>query len=128
MVASKTKLFNEGLQESANLFKTLAHPARLQILQFLAQTRTCLSGDISDKFPLTRTTLNQHMNELKDAGLIIGHEEEAKVVYCLDCSKIEEMRNVLEGFLKEIELPQDFCCEYKPKNNQLTRNESFKRI
>lgn len=115
MVVSKTNLFNEGLQERANIFKTLAHPARLQILQFLAQTQTCLSGDISDKFPLTRTTLNQHMNELKDAGLIVGHEEEAKTVYCLDCSKIEEMRNVLDGFLKEIELPQDFCCEYKSK-------------
>jgi hypothetical protein len=55
------------------------------------------------------------MQELKDAGLIIGHEEETKIVYCLDCSKIEEMRNVLEVFLKEIELPHDFCCEFKQK-------------
>ncbi len=33
MVFSKTQLFNEELQERANLFKVLAHPARLQILQ-----------------------------------------------------------------------------------------------
>jgi ArsR family transcriptional regulator, arsenate/arsenite/antimonite-responsive transcriptional repressor len=111
MVASKTELFEEKLQKRANLFKALAHPARLQILQFLAQSGTCLSGDISEMFPLTRTTLNQHMNELKNAGLIRGHVKGAKTVYCLDCSKVEEMKNILEAFLTEIKLPQDFCCK-----------------
>jgi ArsR family transcriptional regulator, arsenate/arsenite/antimonite-responsive transcriptional repressor len=112
MAVSKTNLFDEELQKKANIFKALAHPARIQILQYLIQTRTCLSGDISDIFPLTRTTLNQHMKELKDAGLIVGHEKGAKTLYCLDCSKVEEVKNILGGFLKEIELPQDFCCEY----------------
>jgi ArsR family transcriptional regulator, arsenate/arsenite/antimonite-responsive transcriptional repressor len=110
MVASKTNLFNEGLQKRTNLFRVLAHHARLQILKYLAQTKTCLCGDISDMFPLTRTTVNQHMNELKDTGLIIGHEKGAKTVYCLDCSKVEEKKNILEEFLNEIRLPQDFCC------------------
>ena len=110
MVASKTELFEELFQERANLFKVLAHPARLQILQFLAQTRTCLSGDISDMFPLTRTTINQHMKELKDAGLIYSRVKGSKVLYCLDCAKIEEAKNILNGFLNEIDLPVDFCC------------------
>ena len=54
MVASKTDLFNQELQERANLFKALAHPARLQIIKYLAETRICLSGDISDMFPISR--------------------------------------------------------------------------
>lgn len=112
MVVSKTNLFDEELQERANLFRVLAHPARLQILQYLAQTRTCLTGDISEMFPLTRTTINQHMNELKEAGLIVGHERGSKIVYCLNCSKIGELGNIMEGFLEEMKLPQDFCCEY----------------
>lgn len=111
MVIAKTDLFEEELQKRANLFKTLAHPARLQILQYLAQTRTCLSGDISDIFPLSRTTLNQHMHELKEAGLICCHLKGSKTVYCLDCDKIEEIKNILTGFLNEIDLPEDFCCE-----------------
>lgn len=111
MVVAKTLLFDSELQERANLFKALAHPARLQILKYLAQTRSCLSGDISEMFPLTRTTVNQHMNELKEAGLVQGHEKGAKTIYCLDCSKVEEMKNILEGFLNEISLPQDFCCK-----------------
>ena len=111
MGISKTNLFDDGLRKRANLFKALSHPARIQILQYLALTRTCLTGDISDMFPLKRTTVNQHMKELKDAGLIVGHEKGAKTVYCLDCSRVEEMQYILEGFLNEIKLPQDFSCK-----------------
>jgi ArsR family transcriptional regulator len=110
MSVSKTNLFDNELKKRANIFRALSHPARLQILQYLARTKTCLTGDISDMFPLKRTTVNQHMKQLKDAGLIIGHEKGTKTIYCLDCSRVEEMKNILEGFLNEIKLPQDFCC------------------
>jgi len=111
MVSAKSELFEETLQEQANLFKVLAHPARLQILLFLAQTRTCISGDISDELPLSRTTVNQHLKELKDAGLIKGHVEGVKMNYCLDTEKVKEMKNLLTTFLEEIQLSENFSCE-----------------
>ena len=110
MVASKTELFDEALQEKANLFKALAHPARLQILNFLAKSKNCISGDISDELPLSRTTVNQHLTELKEAGLIKGHVEGVKMKYCLDSEKVKEMKNLLTSFLDEIQLPEDFTC------------------
>ena len=111
MVTAKIKLFDETLQQQASYFKVLAHPARLQILQFLAETKTCISGDISEELPLSRTTVNQHLKELKDAGLIRGHVEGVKTNYCLDCDKVEEMKKVLSGFLDKIELPANFTCK-----------------
>ncbi len=111
MVVSKTELFNDVLQERANLFKALAHPARLQILQFLAETKNCISGDISDELPLSRTTVNQHLKELKDAGLIRGHVSGVRMNYCLDYDKVEEMKKTLTGFLDEIPLPENFLCK-----------------
>ena len=45
MVIAKTELFDEALQIRASLFKALAHPVRLQILQFINETKTCISGD-----------------------------------------------------------------------------------
>ena len=111
MVVSKTELFDEALQEKANLFKALAHPARLQILQFLAKSKNCISGDISDELPLSRTTVNQHLKELKEAGLIKGHIEGVKMKYCLDAHKVKEMETLLTSFLEEIQLPEDFSCE-----------------
>jgi len=111
MVVSKTDLFEELLQKRANLFKALAHPARLQILQFLSQTKTCISCDISEELPLSRTTVKQHLKELKNAGLIRGTVEGAKTNYCLDYVKVDEMKKILTGFLNEIEFPEGFCCK-----------------
>ena len=111
MVTAKHELFAEALQEQANLFKALSHPARLQILQFLAKSKNCISGDISEDLPLSRTTVNQHLTELKDAGLIKGHVEGVKMKYCLDSEKVKEMKNLLTSFLEEIQLPDNFTCQ-----------------
>jgi ArsR family transcriptional regulator, arsenate/arsenite/antimonite-responsive transcriptional repressor len=111
MVQSKTELFDKELAEMAVLFKALAHPARLRILQFLAETQTCITGDISDELPLGRTTVNQHLKELKDAGLIQGHIDGAKTKYCLEPEKLKEVKVLLTGFLEEIEPSGEFICE-----------------
>lgn len=110
MVTAKTDLFEARLQQKANLFKALSHPARLQILLYLAKTRKCITGDISENFPLTRATVNQHIRELKNAGLICAHMEGAKVVYCLDVENIAALEDALSRFVEEMRLPAGFCC------------------
>ncbi|MFA9389127.1 MAG: ArsR/SmtB family transcription factor [Prolixibacteraceae bacterium] len=98
MVQAKTELFSTDLIEQAAMFKALSHPARLQILQFLAETNSCITGDISDELPLSRTTVNQHLKELKDTGLIQGHVEGTKTNYCLNPGKIEYLNDSLQRF------------------------------
>lgn len=110
MVQSKTELFDKGLADKAELFKALAHPARLQILQFLSQTRSCITGDISDELPLGRTTVNQHLKELKNAGLIQGHIEGVKTKYCLDPKRIGEMKEMLVSFVADIQPGEGYVC------------------
>lgn len=109
MVQSKTALFDKELVKMAVLFKALAHPARLRILQFLAETPTCITGDISDEIPLGRTTVNQHLKELKDTGLIIGQIEGVKTQYCVAPEKLKLLKEVLLGFLEKIEQADSFC-------------------
>jgi len=111
MVQSKTELFDKELAEMAVLFKALAHPARLRILQFLAETQTCITGDISDELPLGRTTVNQHLKELKDNGLIIGQIEGVKTQYCIAPDKLKLLKEVLVGFLEKIEKADNFCVK-----------------
>lgn len=109
MVQSKTELFDKALTKKAELFKALSHPARLHILQFLAETKSCITGDISDELPLGRTTVNQHLKELKNAGLIQGHIEGAKTKYCLNPSKIKELKTTLGTFIEGIEIENYKC-------------------
>ncbi|MBN2635098.1 MAG: winged helix-turn-helix transcriptional regulator [Prolixibacteraceae bacterium] len=110
MVQSKTELFDKELQQSSEFFKALAHPARLQILKYLAETKTCITGDISEELPLSRTTVNQHLTELKKAGLIQGHVSGVKMNYCLNLEKIDEMKQSLLSFIDEIQI-ENFKCK-----------------
>jgi DNA-binding transcriptional ArsR family regulator len=59
----KIEAFSIELQELAKFAKAISHPARLAILKYLAETKTCISGDISDYIPLSRSTVSQHLNE-----------------------------------------------------------------
>ena len=99
---TKIELFSKELQTMSSIFKALGHPARLAILQYLAETKTCISGDISDQLPLSRTTISQHLKELKTAGLIQGEIEGIKTHYCLCNSKISEYKKMLDAFLSDI--------------------------
>lgn len=110
MGQAKTDLFDEQLTLNAKLFKALAHPARLQILKFLANTKSCISGDISDELPLKRTTVNQHIKELREVDLIQGHIEGVKTKYCLNVEKVEELSNVLSLFITELKV-NNYKCE-----------------
>jgi ArsR family transcriptional regulator, arsenate/arsenite/antimonite-responsive transcriptional repressor len=110
MATAKTDLFDSKLNSSAVLFKALAHPARLAILQYLAETKVCITGDISDELPLSRTTVNQHLKELKNAGLIQGHVDGVKVNYCLNPQRVKELVKIANCFFKEIDIDSDYEC------------------
>lgn len=110
MAFSKTELFTRDLQRFAGYYKALSHPARLAILKYLADTKTCITGDIADELPLSRTTVNQHLKELKDAGLITGTTEGAKTCYCLNSVKIRELKKVSEDFINELNISLNLDC------------------
>lgn len=100
---TKTELFNPDLQEIANLFKALGHPARLAILEYLAKAKSCISGDISYELPLSRSTINQHLEVLKSQQLIKGEISGTKVNYCLNTAKIMRIKPLFDDFIKKLE-------------------------
>ena len=99
---NKAEKFDDSLQELARFAKILSHPARLAILKYLAETKTCISGDISDYLPLGRTTVSQHLKELRDSGLIRGEIDGLKINYCLNSSEICRFNKIFESFFSEI--------------------------
>ncbi|MCD4681974.1 MAG: metalloregulator ArsR/SmtB family transcription factor [Bacteroidales bacterium] len=111
MPSAKVELFETDLQESAVFFKALGHPARLMILQFLAETNSCFTGDISSILPLGRTTVNQHLDELKKSGLVQGHISGIKTNYCLNPDKIDDLKSVMENIIGVINnFKNSNCC------------------
>jgi DNA-binding transcriptional ArsR family regulator len=105
MPGAKLELFEKDLQENALLFKALGHPARLAILNFLAETNTCFTGDISKELPLGRTTVNQHLDELKKSGLIQGHITGIKTNYCINPDVMKKLKAAMEKLINKMN-----CC------------------
>jgi len=111
MTIRKETGFDGTLIQQARLFKALAHPARLSILHYLSEINTCITGDISDELPLSRSTVNQHLKVLKDAGLIKGTVEGVKTNYCLNPKNIDGLRQTFTHFMDQINTNiLNSCC------------------
>jgi len=106
----KPEVFDSELQELAAFAKVISHPARLAILKYLAETKTCISGDISDSLPLSRTTVSQHLKELRDAGLIHGEIDGLKINYCLCGTCIEEKSALFDRFFGSVKCAGNVCA------------------
>src|ERR1700722_15824388 len=84
MGANKSDEFSVKDNRVAKYAKALSHPARVAIVKLLLSKQACICGDIVDELPLSQSTVSQHLKELKEAGLIKGDIEGAKVWYCID--------------------------------------------
>jgi ArsR family transcriptional regulator, arsenate/arsenite/antimonite-responsive transcriptional repressor len=106
---NKADKFDDSLQQLSSFSKVLSHPARLAILKYLAEARSCISGDISDYLPLSRTTVSQHLKELRNAGLIQGEIDGLKINYCLNPEVIGKYCTLFEKFFIEIKKSEIIC-------------------
>lgn len=112
MALSKSDEFNKRTNSLARLMKALSHPARITILERLAESGTCMCGEIVKVLPLAQSTVSQHLKELREAELIIGEIDGPKCCYCLNQSKVKELEKLLLSFLEGIQkgLISRKCC------------------
>lgn len=80
----KEEVLTEEQKTIARFAKAMGHPIRLYVLELLSKQNCCYSGDLTEVLPIAKSTLSQHLKELKDAGLIQGEIEAPKIKYCLN--------------------------------------------
>ncbi|MCK9205227.1 MAG: winged helix-turn-helix domain-containing protein [Bacteroidales bacterium] len=102
MITEK-KLYTESQQKIARYAKAFAHPARVFILDFLADNidKCCYSGDMAEEIPIARSTLSEHLKELKKAGLIQGEINPPYIKYCINKGNWEEAMDLFEDFFRK---------------------------
>jgi len=106
MGLSKKDSFDQLQNRIADLAKALGHPARVAILQFLANQNACMCGDIVEELPLSQATVSQHLAELKRVGLIKGEIDGPKMCYCIDKKAWNEAKTLLSQFMGDVKK----CC------------------
>ncbi|NCB07372.1 MAG: ArsR family transcriptional regulator [Bacteroidia bacterium] len=94
------KIISEDQKQLARFAKALGHPVRIYILNLLSQQACCYSGDLSEVLPIAKSTLSQHLKELKSAGLIQGEIEAPKIKYCLNRVNWERANVLLKEFFR----------------------------
>ncbi len=83
---------SDSAEVLASLAKALGHPARVRIVQILAERDACLCGEIVDQLPLAQSTVSQHLKLLREAGLIRGNVDGPRVCYCLNRRALERFK------------------------------------
>ncbi len=97
----KKEVFTDKQKQLARFAKALGHPVRIYILELLSSQSCCYSGDLSEQLPIAKSTLSQHLKELKDAGLIQGEIEAPKIKYCINKANYERARVLFKNMFPE---------------------------
>ena len=109
MAINKKESFTQKEQDLAAFAKALAHPARIAILNVLAQRNECICGEIVEILPLAQSTVSQHLKELKNAGIIQGTIEGVSVCYCINPVTWKLIETQMGAFLGAYKQEAD-CC------------------
>ena len=94
------EVISENQKKMARYAKAMGHPLRLYVLDLLSKQSCCYSGDLTELLPVAKSTLSQHLKELKDAGLIQGEIQAPKIKYCINKKNWEEAQILFKSFLK----------------------------
>lgn len=94
---------DEQIQAVAKILKSMSHPIRLKILCLL-QDRELSVGDIRNEVETTNANVSQHLNILRNQG-IIDFRKDANFIY----NRITDKR-ILELIMK---MQQLFCPDFE---------------
>lgn len=99
---AEIKYYTDNQEKVARYGKALSHPVRVFILDYLANNleKCCYSGDMAEELPIARSTLSEHLKELKKAGLIQGEINPPYIKYCINRENWEEAKLMFSAFFK----------------------------
>lgn len=94
------EFYSTDEKQLARFAKALSHPVRIYICELLSKQTCCYSGDLAEEVPIARSTLSQHLKELKNAGLIQGEITAPKIKYCLNKENWAIAQKLFNEFFK----------------------------
>src|SRR6266567_1111868 len=91
-------------QAKADFFRTLGHPARIRVLELLAE-RDHAVHELLERIEIEPSNLSQQLAVLRRAGLVSQHRAGSQVVYSVSVPQVRDLllvaRQILLGVLSE---------------------------
>ncbi len=85
----------KGFNEMSEILKALAHPVRLCIVSGLLKKGQCNVTYMQECLELPQSTISQHLQKLRAAGIIEGTRNGLEVSYKVSNEKIEKIIEIL---------------------------------
>jgi ArsR family transcriptional regulator len=88
---ASTKRSDESYAERARVFKALADPHRLHIIDVLSEEGSLCGTDLAERVGISLALLSHHWKVLTEAGLI-SREQRGQTRYCsIECKRLQEV-------------------------------------
>ncbi|RUT53185.1 bacterial regulatory, arsR family protein [Clostridium botulinum] len=79
----------------AELLKVLAHPVRICIVKGLLEKGECNVSHMQNCLDMPQSTISQHLQKLKSAGIIEGDRNGLQINYHVSNKKAEQLIKIL---------------------------------
>lgn len=93
----------------ARMFRALANPVRLAIVNWLAEHPQCITGEIVQVAGLAQSTVSQHLAVLRDAGLVCGTVDGPATCYCVDADALAWFGREAAGLVDQVRAATAAC-------------------
>ncbi len=87
------------LEEVSEVLKAMAHPVRLCMVRGLLQNGKCNVTSMQNRLNLPQSTVSQHIQKLKQAGIIEGERSGLEINYSISEGRV---KNLIMAIIHEI--------------------------
>jgi DNA-binding transcriptional ArsR family regulator len=101
MGKQNVEINHEKLETSSAMLRALAHPLRLQILEFIDKNEGINVNKIYNSLDLEQSITSQHLRILRLADLVKTEREGKFIHYTIDYDRIEKMNRAIRAFLSQ---------------------------
>lgn len=91
----KSVLQDETDERLMLMLRALANPARLQLFHHLRANTDTHCHHLVEALPLSQSTVSEHLQRLKEAGLIRGEPHGASRTYVVDDDALTWLKNTV---------------------------------
>ncbi len=82
-------------ESNSQIFKALAHPVRLQMIDVLLDDKCCVT-DVMNAIGISQSASSQHLNILKNSGIVYPEKHGTKTCYIVNNENVKEIVAILK--------------------------------
>ena len=93
----------------AKIIKSMGHPVRLMMIEFLKEGGESSFSDIFDLFQLDKSTVSKHLLVLKEAGIVSSRKSGADMIYKLEVPCVTDFFSCVTAVIDSNVKKQQIC-------------------